>query len=91
MILFWLKFWILDKNNLIATLSTARQGKLIHIRFQLYYYSSTSNNLVKETLLIVDTRERMVRDDDDLDDLEEDEIKDPLENAIQTKYEVLIV
>ena len=46
---------------------------------------------MKETLLIVDTRERMVRDDDDLDDLEEDEIKDPLENAIQTKYEVLIV
>ena len=38
----------------------------------------------------MDTRERMVRDDDDLDDLEEDEIKDPLENAIQTKYEVLI-
>ena len=47
---------------------------------------------MKETLLIVDTRERMVRDDDDdLDDLEEDEIKDPLENAIQTKYEVLLV
>ena len=46
---------------------------------------------MKETLLIVDTRERMVRDDDDLDDLEEDEIKDPLENAIQTKYEVLTV
>ena len=55
-------------------------------RFQLYYYSNNAVHGIKETLLIIDTRERSNRDIEDLDDdLDDEELKDPLEKAVQSK------
>ena len=56
-------------------------------RFQLHYYSNNVTTVTKETLLMIDTRERLDRHLDDLaDDLDDQEMKDPLEKAIQSKY-----
>ena len=56
------------------------------LRFQLYYYNNNVIHGIKETLLIIDTRERSNRDIEDLDDdLDDEELKDPLEKAVQSK------
>ena len=54
-------------------------------RFQLYYYSDNAAHGKKETVLIIDTRERVERQYEEVDDLDDTEMKDPLEKAIQSK------
>ena len=54
-------------------------------RFQLYYYSDNAVHGKKETVLIIDTRERVERQYGEVDDLDDTEMKDPLEKAIQSK------
>jgi len=56
-------------------------------RFQLYYYSNHAMKEKSETLLTIDSRNKNVNNnyDDEADD-NDNEILDPLEKAIQTKW-----
>ena len=56
-------------------------------RFQLHYYSNFPMKEREETILTVDSRSKNINNNyaDDLDD-QENELADPLENAIQTKF-----
>ena len=60
-------------------------------RFQLYYYSNHALKDKSETLLTIDSRNKNVNNnyDDEPDDFD-NEILDPLEKAIQTKYNLNI-
>lgn len=62
---------------------------MLMFRFQLYYYSNTSSNSRLETRIIVDNRGKtrnapIVNEEADPD---EEETIDPIEKAIQSKYE----
>ena len=60
-------------------------------RFQIHYYSNFPMKERVETILTVDSRSKNINNNyaDDLDDYE-NEMIDPLEKVIQTKYEVKI-
>lgn len=60
-------------------------------RFQIHYYSNFPMKERAETILTVDSRSKNINNNyaDDLDDYE-NEMIDPLEKVIQTKYEVKI-
>ena len=58
---------------------------IFSFRFQLYYYSDNAARGKKETVLIIDTRESVERQYEEVDDLDDTEMKDPLEKAIQSK------
>ena len=54
-------------------------------RFHLYYFSNAALKEKKDPILDINTRGKVVvKDDNDLE--ENDEVGDPLEKAIQTKY-----
>ena len=63
---------------------------MLMFRFQLYYYTNTSTTARQETRIIVDNRGKTRNAPNVMEeeaDPDEEETIDPIEKAIQSKYE----